>query len=563
MLKRAALLSVLTLFAALLGTTPALAAVNLMPSSGQVEFGEVDLHYGGNPQQSVSFSDMLPVGSIDVESVAIDGAEPASFQLASNSCSGAALEFGQTCSVEVSFHPGSSPGAHSATLELVTSEGPLEVPLSGSAVTGTLSASPDPLGFAAIPFTAPGSHNEGENTETEQLTIQNSTNASTQVQSASISGPDASSFSIQWDCNGDVLGNNNTCNMGIRFQPSSPGAKSASLTITSDSASSPLVVPLSGEGLNGPHMTINTTQALLGDVALGSSLEQTFTVANSGDYPLFIERSFLVSGTPLMFPVLGDSCSGAILYPSESCAITLAFRPTTTGEKSASLLFITNTPAINVAGIDGVGVDDAAEAALALAPAPSAHSSAHAAAAPPSQAPPASAPTPALSPAVVPPAPLSAQRAPSLSHLLGRTTLDLGADVQCPATASCETLAFIIPIASRSSARGVGHGPALLGSAVGQLRPGQGAHVHIPLSLQALRRLKQHGHMRVRVAVVVLSGATILAQHTWTVRLTGAGAVRAPARAPRARPPSPIVPQFASFQSPAGGQGLFRAPAPP
>src|ERR1700693_2769825 len=57
MFKRAALLSSLTLLGVLLATAPALANVGLSPSPSQLEFGEVDLHYGGSPRQSVSFSD--------------------------------------------------------------------------------------------------------------------------------------------------------------------------------------------------------------------------------------------------------------------------------------------------------------------------------------------------------------------------------------------------------------------------------------------------------------------------------------------------------------------------
>jgi hypothetical protein len=537
MFKRAALLSLPTLLGVLLAAAPALAAppspspsTILSPSSGQLEFGEVALHYGGQPKQSVTFSDMQPVGSVDVESVAIGGADPANFQIVGDDCSGAQLELGWACSVEVTFNAGSTPGAHSATLELLTSEGPIEIPLTGSAITGTLSASPSPLTFDAIPFTAPGSHSEGENSETEQVQLRNSANASTEAQSASITGPDASSFSIQWNCDGVVLGTNSTCTVGIRFQPTSPGPKSATLTIGSDSAGSPLEVPLAGVGLHGPQLTLNTTQALLGNVALGASAQQTFTVTDSGDYLLFIERTFLVTGTPLMFPVLSDACSGEILEPGQSCAITVAFRPTTLGEKDASLLFITNTPAINVAGVDGVGIQAPSEAAPSLAaPLTSASGGGHVAAVAAAPTPPASlvSPPAASESTSTPPAPLTALRPPRLYSLLGHTTIDPGADVQCPAgTQGCEALSFVLPAgASRSSANGFGHAPALLGSALIRLHAGQGAHVRVPLSPQAAKRLKRLGHMHVRLSVVLQAGGAILAQHTWTVELSAAGAV--------------------------------------
>lgn len=527
MLKRAALLSSLTLLGVLLGASPALAGTGLSPMPGLLEFGEVDLHYGGSPQRSITFSDMQPAGSVDVESVAIAGAEPASFDVVAGSCVGAALELGQSCSVEVAFRAGSAPGAHSATIELATSEGLVEVPLSGSAITGTLSASPDPLDFAAIPYTPPGSHSEGENSETEQLTIQNSPNASTQVHAASIIGLDASSFSIQWNCDGVVLGTNNSCNLGIRFQPTSPGPKSASLVIDSDSSGGPLIVPLSGEGLHGPTLTLSTQQELLGDVALGSSTQQTLAVGNTGDYPLLIQRAFLVSGTPLMFPVLSDSCSGQVLYPGESCAIVVAFRPTTLGEKDASLLFITNTPTITVAGFDGVGVRAGAIENLPAVSMPSAPTDAPA---PPA---PSSAPAPALGPPagaerdLVSPTALTALRPPRLYKLLGRSTIDPGVDVQCPvAVHGCEALGFIVASgSSHSAASGFGDTPALLGSTFVPLHSGQGAHVRIPLSRHTVALLRKQRQLRVRVGVVVQAAGTIVAERSWTLQLTAAGAV--------------------------------------
>jgi hypothetical protein len=523
MFKRAALLSVLMLFGVLLGASPAPAAVDLSPSTPQLGFGEVDLHYGGSPTQSVSFSDSDPLASTLIETAAIAGADAANFRIVSDGCSGVQLENLKSCDIEVGFESLGSAGARSASLQLQTSEGPVEVALSAIAATGTLSASPSPLSFAGIPFTAPGSHSEGENTETEGLNIENSANASTKVEAASITGADASSFSIQWNCEGVVIGTSNSCGMGIRFQPTSPGPKSASLVIDNDSGT-PLVVPLAGEGLHGPQLTIDSVQALLGSVALGSSARHTFNLENTGDYPLFVERDFLVTGTPLMFPVLADSCAGQILYPGEACAITVAFRPTTLGEKSGALLFITNTPAIAVAGLDGIGVaanetstaratepiDTTAEQPLGVAPAPAA------------------APGPALAPAPTTPATIALGGPPRLLRLLRHSTLYTGADAQCPPAQAggCEVLSFVFPAnASHSSAAGFGHAPALLGSAVAQLRAGQGMHVRVPLSSRGLARLQRLGHVRVRVLVIVQSGGAILAQHSSSLTLGADGAV--------------------------------------
>ncbi len=237
---------------------------------------------------------------------------------------------------------------------------PPPIPLneqSEQSAPGTLSANPGSLSFTPIPYSSPGSH-EGEQNESEELTILNDPNGgSTQIESVSISGPDASAFSIQWgNCEHDQLGPGNTCNMSIRFQPLSPGPQQAQLTIASDSSSSPLVVALEGTGLYGPRIAVNGDQTLLGEVALGSSVNHTIALTNTGDYPLEVQQAFRVSGTPLMFPVLSDTCSGQVVYPGAGCAVTVAFAPTTPGEKDASILFITSSSLpVTVVGIDGVG----------------------------------------------------------------------------------------------------------------------------------------------------------------------------------------------------------------
>jgi hypothetical protein len=93
-------------------------------------------------------------------------------------------------------------------------------------------------------------------------------------------------------------------------------------------------------------------------------------LTNTGDYPLGVQQAILVSGTPLMFPVLSDTCSEQVVKPNASCAVTVGFQPTTPGEKDASILFITSTSLpLNVVGIDGIGVQPPV-APGALAPLP-------------------------------------------------------------------------------------------------------------------------------------------------------------------------------------------------
>lgn len=531
MFKRSVPLVTTVLVAMLLAAAPASAQPPVEASLAQLEFGAVDLHFGSNPQQNVKFTNNTAEPLL-VTATELSGTDASNFQIVNDGCSANFVGAGENCSLEVVFKPGAR-GAYAATLVLhplgeLLGEAPVEVPLTASAATGTPSPSSSQLSFSPIPYNPPGSF-EGENRETESLNIQNSSDFGTQLESVTITGPDAADFAVEWgNCENNLMWPNNDCGMGIRFRPSAPGVRTASLTVQSDSAAGPIVVPLSGVGLHGPQMTLDTPQALLGNVPLGGSAQHTFTVTNTGDYLLYIQRSFLVTGTPLMFPVRSDTCSGQILSPSESCTMTVGFEPTTLGEKSAAMLFITNTPAIDVAGIDGVGVQGAGEADPSLStPLMGTPRATTPAPAPTPTPAPASAPAPAANQAPTPPQALSAVRAPRLYSLLGHATLDPGADVQCPAAAKdCETLSFVTPAGvPRGSVSGFGQAAAVLGSATGHLRGGQGVHVRIPLTRHARTLLKRRGHMQVRVGVVVLADGAIIAQHSGTMKLTAAGAV--------------------------------------
>jgi hypothetical protein len=411
-----------------------------------------------------------------------------------------------------------------ATLSIeLPGEGMLEVPLSGAGVTGTLSANPSPLKFSAIPY-ARSDHEESQN-ETEQVNIEAQA-AGVEIESVSIVGADASSFSVQYgDCVGDQLAESNWCDAGIRFQPDSPGEKHAQLVIESDAHSGTLVIPLEGEGLNGPKIELGSNEAQLGEVAIGSSASHTFTVANGGDYPLFIQQSFMVSGTPQMFQLLSDTCTGQIVEPGASCVYTVDFQPSTPNEKDASIILITNaSPQINVLGIDGVGVQPAV-AAPAI-PSPPATPRAPQIVSPPHSLP---AHDGVRQPSLLTFEEVSQAYEPVVYSPIGDRTIETGVDAKCPEKVSvCETESFITArVRSRFSStvpQSIEHKTVLLGSHVAQLHGGEHAAVRIPLTRSALALLKRHGHLRATIETVIRAGGKILAESAHTVRLVASNA---------------------------------------
>ena len=229
-------------------------------------------------------------------------------------------------------------GSQSASFELTDDSGTLDVLLSGTGITGTLSATPNAVDFQPQPWFDGG--------QQQGITIQDSPDAGVQGSSATITGPDASLFYIAFgqNCATQQYNPGSTCGMGVGFNPpNGPGVFHAQLEISSDSLSSPLIVPLNATALSGPNAVVTPVQTDFGDVAVGKSVARTVTISNNGDSPLQVQGSFIVSGSPLSFPVTADGCSGQVIDPGSSCQITVSFQPSTVGYRDATIIVLTNT----------------------------------------------------------------------------------------------------------------------------------------------------------------------------------------------------------------------------
>ena len=125
------------------------------------------------------------------------------------------------------------------------------MPLTGTAITGTLTANPNPLTFNPQPWFYGG--------QQQGINLDVSSDAGVQVTSAVITGPDAARFSIVYghNCVSQTYNAGSSCGIGIGFTPPGPGTFQAQLEVTSDSASSPLLVPLGATALIGPHAAIS------------------------------------------------------------------------------------------------------------------------------------------------------------------------------------------------------------------------------------------------------------------------------------------------------------------
>lgn len=476
--RRILALVLMALAGALASAGPALAS-QLTPSPSRVEFGAGEVHSGGSPSQDVFFTNESS-SATTVESVQIIGPDAVEFSLEADYCTGKVPSPGSGCEVKVNFLHRSSGEKH-ATLELLETSGLVAVTLSGTGVTGTLSAEPTPLSFPATV--------DGHGGETEQVTVANA-NASTHVDAVEITGPDASSFSVAYgNCPQDNLSQNNTCEEGVRFSPTSPGEKTAGLIVTSDATNSTFSIPVSGSGASGPQLSLDSDQALLGEVPVGSALAHTFTATNTGDYPLEIQGAFVVSGTPSMFPILSSTCSGKAIAAGASCAITVNFQPSTPGQKDASVIILTESAGgPTAAGIDGIGVLPRS----AASPLPTIA-------------------TPLTAPSLSGPAgpPGSPPRLFGLPSRLPAGSVNTGIGASCPSSVALCRIRTTITTSrashhSRASHLGaVKNTPMILGSTSFLLHAGQSLAVHARLSPAGIALVSHRHKLKVTIAIAI------------------------------------------------------------
>lgn len=260
------------------------------------------------------------------------------FALATENCSGATLEPAEFCTLTVDFTPASS-GNFTDNLDIASNVPTVTVSVSG---TGT----PIPVGNAAVtdsvaPFTdtqIPFGTVTQNLSATETVTVTNNGNANLAVGQVAMANPLAAPFSIGADtCSNQVLAPTTACNFQVLFEPTATGVFDDVLDIPSDDPDLPTVaVIVSGTGAPVPVGDIAVTdsasptsdlQADYGNVNLASTVNETFTVANTGTGNLVIGTVGASNGLAAPFSVVSNTCSGLTLAPAATCTIVVAFAP--------------------------------------------------------------------------------------------------------------------------------------------------------------------------------------------------------------------------------------------
>ena len=194
----------------------------------------------------------------------------------------------------------------------------------GSALL-TLSASS--LNFGPVPV--------GTKSAAQFLTIMSTGNAQGTIQSIT---PSIAGFAWSGPALPLVIASMQSVQLSFTFQPTSPGAVSGTLSITTNASNSPLSIALSGFGTT-PLISLGPSSLDFGNETVNTaSVNQSVTVGNQGGLPLVVSQVRLM---PLQFRLSGPAPPFTIL-PGNSVTYGVSFAPDAAKSFSGSLTITSN-----------------------------------------------------------------------------------------------------------------------------------------------------------------------------------------------------------------------------
>jgi len=176
-----------------------------------------------------------------------------------------------------------------------------------------------------------GSQGVGSTSAAQTVTISNPSNVSINVASIAATG----NFSQTNDC-GASLAIGAHCAVTVTFTPTATGLESGTITVTDNTKISPLAIPLSGTGVNGPFLAAYPSRLNFAPQTAGtSSAAAGILLVNTGNASLNI-NSIGVTGADGSDFTETNTC-GSSLPAAGSCTVNVTFAPVTAGSHTAGI----------------------------------------------------------------------------------------------------------------------------------------------------------------------------------------------------------------------------------
>ena len=262
------------------------------------------------------------------------------------------LNAGQSTTFNAVFAPSVAGAASGAlTINSNANNATLSVPLSGTGVAqGQLGSSPTSFSFGNI---------QVGTSKSLAGTLTNSGGSSLTLSAATASG---AGFNLSGLALPLTLNAGQSISFTVLFAPTTSGAASGSVSITSNGSNPNLSIPLSGTGVTPGTLAANPISLAFGSVQVGSSSSLSETLTNSGGSAVTISQANL---TGAVFSISGLTLP-LTLTANQSVTFTVIFTPTSAGAASGSLSVVSNASnlSLNIA-LSGTGT---AAGQLAVSP---------------------------------------------------------------------------------------------------------------------------------------------------------------------------------------------------
>ena len=138
-----------------------------------------------------------------------------------------------------------------------------------------------------------------------------------------------------------TLGVGDSIDVTIRFEPASPGTKSATITVFSDDPAGPHVVPVSGVATAPRLSLVIADTGSFGKVCVGSFVDEPLILSNSSRCVVNVSAITSSSGEFVVPQVLAFPL---LIGPGESMPAPIRFAPASFGAKSATITVVSSDP---------------------------------------------------------------------------------------------------------------------------------------------------------------------------------------------------------------------------
>lgn len=294
--------------------------------------------------------------ALTLGTLSLGGAQAAEFQFATGTtcAAGGSVAPNASCAISVAFTPAAT-GARSASLSIThnAAGSPSTIALGGN---GTATAQPAvSLNSSTLTF---GAQTLGSTSAAQSVVVTNSGAATLSLNALTLTGTAATDFTRGGTCSPTtLLAPGSTCTVAFTFAPGAIGARTATLTLASNTANGSAVLSLAGTGaaVAVPGIVVAPGSLAFGNQTTGTtSTARSVTLTNNGSGALAITSLNASAG----FAVT-HNC-GTSVAAGASCTLSTTFTPTTAAAVTGNVTIVSNAAGSPTqVSLSGAGVDTA------------------------------------------------------------------------------------------------------------------------------------------------------------------------------------------------------------